>query len=352
MARDKLTAGMATVIWEQVTDKAVTTPPPAAMKAAKDLLTLYVEANGSVADIVATDGFDDGDWHLGIRLAINALGLPDRNAKLGRGISVPLFRVKLEGDELVWDGGWRLPERRQKRKNPTDFDPDDAKQYGRYAYRMGISAAKAVEDARAAGVPQRLLTQVAEGWGKEREDTVHGGFVDSDAVGNPSPKLFRDVSGGLGQKPHVKSVAETRAILARIKDRCSPACPGWSVFNEHEGRPEIQVCDECNSELPKAIRLSDDDVAQLPEAQKALREAVERSMEHNPRRKGGSRSSVTLDGEPLLIGDEVIVPADREHGVRGGRGTVVKLMPGQSWNVTVRTADDEYNMNAGRLRRA
>lgn len=99
--------------------------------------------------------------------------------------------------------------------------------------------------------------------------------------------------------PHTKSVVETRAILARIKDRCSPSCPGWGIFNEHDGRPEIQVCDECMSELPRALRLSDDDVSQLAEAQKALREAVARTMHDNPGLEDLALGALALAGVSL-----------------------------------------------------
>jgi len=80
---------------------------------------------------------------------------------------------------------------------------------------------------------------------------------------------------------HVKTITEVRQILGKLKkaDRCSDDCPGWAIFNESLGRPEIQVCDECMTALPKHLRLSDDDVAQLPEARRELKEAEARVME-------------------------------------------------------------------------
>jgi hypothetical protein len=81
--------------------------------------------------------------------------------------------------------------------------------------------------------------------------------------------------------PHVKTVTEVRQILGKLKkkERCSDDCPGWAIFNESLGRPEIEVCDECMTALPKHLRLSDDDVAQLPEARRELKEAEARVME-------------------------------------------------------------------------
>jgi hypothetical protein len=98
----------------------------------------------------------------------------------------------------------------------------------------------------------------------------------------------------IDEVPHVKTVTEVRQILAKLKkkDRCSDDCPGWAIFNESLGRPEIQVCDECMTALPKHLRLSDDDVAQLPEARRELKEAEARVIEddedfveHNPERE-------------------------------------------------------------------
>ncbi len=108
---------------------------------------------------------------------------------------------------------------------------------------------------------------------------------------------------------HVKTAAETRRILASLKkaDRCSDDCPGWGIFNEHEGRPEIQVCDECMTSLPKHVRLSDDDVAQLAEARRALKAAearvLEDDYEENP------RSTFTAKGERMY--------QDIKRGYRG-----------------------------------
>jgi hypothetical protein len=62
-------------------------------------------------------------------------------------------------------------------------------------------------------------------------------------------------------------------------------------------------------------------------------------------------SVVTASWGPVHVGDVVEMPADREHGVRGGRATVVALHPGKNWDVTVESRGEEYDLNAGRLLR-
>src|SRR6185295_1510111 len=161
-------------------------PTPAAIKAAQDLARLYEEANEG--SLIGLNGFKDDDGDFGRRLAVAALHLGGATptAYLPDEVSVPIFSVRLVGHDLIWDGGWRLPER--------------------------------------------------------------------------NPRKPHDV-------PHTKTVAETRAILARIPkaERCDAGCPGWIVAETNTDRgDEIEVCDECMGALPKAIRLSDDDVAQLP----------------------------------------------------------------------------------------
>lgn len=82
--------------------------------------------------------------------------------------------------------------------------------------------------------------------------------------------------------PGTKSIVEVREILASRdpETKCHPTCQGWDVFEtnretEHEGF-EIEVCDECNSAQPKQLKLMDEDVEQLPEAQLALAKTLER----------------------------------------------------------------------------
>lgn len=99
-------------------------------------------------------------------------------------------------------------------------------------------------------------------------------------------------SGGVAKNPrapheveHTKTVAEVRQILAgptpKNARKCSDDCKGWDVFDTERGL-EIEACDDCNRLRAPALRLSDDDVAQLPEAQKALREAAAGELEENP----------------------------------------------------------------------
>ena len=65
------------------------------------------------------------------------------------------------------------------------------------------------------------------------------------------------------------SLDEIRAVLA-ARSPCFPGCPGWGVYNEDAGG-EVQVCIDCFA--GRELRLGDVDVAQLPEAQRALRRA-------------------------------------------------------------------------------
>ena len=80
-----------------------------------------------------------------------------------------------------------------------------------------------------------------------------------------------------------RTIEEVRAILARVEfncnegdDDCTPgSCKGWDVFND----TEVQVCDMCNSGRPADLKLTDDDVVQLPEAQEALKATTEEECE-------------------------------------------------------------------------
>lgn len=65
------------------------------------------------------------------------------------------------------------------------------------------------------------------------------------------------------------------ALQGTMDDRCDDGkCPGWSIFNESTGNPEIQRCDDCCPE-----HLTDDDVATLREARVALCEAWVRVLD-------------------------------------------------------------------------
>ena len=65
------------------------------------------------------------------------------------------------------------------------------------------------------------------------------------------------------------TVEEVREHLALIKHPCDPTCPGWMICDGGLGS-RIERCDACASTVPKNKRLSDEDVALLPEAQGAL----------------------------------------------------------------------------------
>lgn len=64
------------------------------------------------------------------------------------------------------------------------------------------------------------------------------------------------------------TVAEVRALLRGRTEKCHDACPGWV----------IGVIDHCAAYGGYSERLTDEDVAELDEAQAALREA-EREIE-------------------------------------------------------------------------
>jgi hypothetical protein len=112
--------------------------------------------------------------------------------------------------------------------------------------------------------------------------------------GDSEPALARS-------NPHEsKTLAETREILAGRTEKCYPTCQGWEVFEtDTERGDEIQVCDECMSYLPKAQRLSDDDVAQLPEAQLAL-------AKHGEAMDEAEREEV--EGQVRVIAGDEVVP--------------------------------------------
>jgi hypothetical protein len=81
------------------------------------------------------------------------------------------------------------------------------------------------------------------------------------------------------------STTATRFALACRDGDCQgleltdpDACPGWAIMEGGDGEPRIEVCDDCAYGLqsgPFNIYLDDDDVALLPEAVEALREALE-----------------------------------------------------------------------------
>jgi hypothetical protein len=84
----------------------------------------------------------------------------------------------------------------------------------------------------------------------------------------------RKAKGKLDKKAaHARDVLQTRK-LAHM-ETCSPGCPGWAVFESGRGLG-IQRCDECDSIAKEEglPQLHDDEVKLLPEAQRALRQAM------------------------------------------------------------------------------
>jgi hypothetical protein len=74
------------------------------------------------------------------------------------------------------------------------------------------------------------------------------------------------------------TIDDVRAALSKRTEDCNgyplphpDGCPGWAVMYSNRDI-EIQRCDECCRALERdhGIELTDDDVAQLPEAIKAL----------------------------------------------------------------------------------
>lgn len=293
--RMEILEGMADALWRHVSPRGG--KPPAArtrhggirggapMMAARDLADLYEDGNdASLEDLLSRSLYSSRDatafGQVLARAALGAVRLPPADV-----IKVPRFSVWMEKDHLVWDGDIEGHfAAHPRRVNPRDWDRDGARGYGRYAYRMGRMLSQALADARKEGVPERLMGDVQDGWAAERADLAKNPkrTKTQDYTMHDRSELEGKPSHSFESAPHTKSLAEVRQLLARRRQKCHRDCPGWAVFETVRG-DEIQVCDECNTLQPKAVRLSDDDVAQLPEAQKALREVVAEDLEENPR---------------------------------------------------------------------
>ena len=74
-----------------------------------------------------------------------------------------------------------------------------------------------------------------------------------------------------------RSLTAVRVILALRQERCAPNCPGWFVATPDNRGPEVQRCDECVATNNLGDYLTDDDVAQLPEARVALASMLKES---------------------------------------------------------------------------
>jgi len=83
----------------------------------------------------------------------------------------------------------------------------------------------------------------------------------------------REARRAMRRRNPARSVAEVRELLnlRRPKDKCSKDCPGWIVSESNEYGLVVESCDECNHKLPDAIKVTDFDVEQLPEAKAELR---------------------------------------------------------------------------------
>lgn len=256
--------------------------PRAAVAAAKDLEAIYVSLNGkTLRQLYAMDGGNDaGDF--GYRLAWQALHAKDDLRKMNQlgsaAIKVPHFIVMLVGNELTWEGG-------------TEDAP--GKLFGRKERVNPYSEAQLDEDLGIESNPRRRRG----GWVIHKIGTPEypddsslywseeeGAYLDYMAATRYTTKPSAIRGGELepfggkrnpcGSNP-TKTVAETRKLLAARPWKCSPTCPGWAVFDEGTDRVAIQRCDECMEEVPKHLRVSDDDVAQLPEAKAELTAAME-----------------------------------------------------------------------------
>jgi hypothetical protein len=71
------------------------------------------------------------------------------------------------------------------------------------------------------------------------------------------------------------TVTEIQLKFAQ-RSPCDPGCPGWAVFETGDSTLEIEACDDCWHDVNNP--LTDDEAAQLPEAQYAL--GVEVGVRH------------------------------------------------------------------------
>ncbi len=75
-----------------------------------------------------------------------------------------------------------------------------------------------------------------------------------------------------------RSPEDTRRLLGSIppEERCSEGCRGWVVAESDLYGTQIEACDDCCRYLRRdpASRVCDEDVAELPEAQSSLADAI------------------------------------------------------------------------------
>lgn len=103
----------------------------AAKRAAKDLEDLYVNANNGrslkqLQKLQGTTHARNDAGIFGFMLVENALDITGERERDGRldtisgGVKVPEFTVKLDGDELVWEGDQQGSKRARRNPSPTD----------------------------------------------------------------------------------------------------------------------------------------------------------------------------------------------------------------------------------------
>lgn len=96
------------------------------------------------------------------------------------------------------------------------------------------------------------------------------------------------------------TIKKTRALLADRAYRCDPGCRGWDVYDE-DTKPSVHLCQPCQARNPSLARMTDEDVAALPEAREELAAARRRLRDGQAKPKpgaacaGGCKAGVVLD---------------------------------------------------------
>lgn len=128
--------------------------------------------------------------------------------------------------------------------------------------------------------------------------------------------------------PGAMSPDVVRSIVAARTERCSRGCPGWAVFDGDH----IEACDECNSYARDsgARTVTDDDVAGLPEAQRALQRELAQSNPATLTAKG-KRMYKAIEKGYRKVGEtkakEVAARTVLSRARQGGRGLVKTNSP-------------------------
>ena len=72
----------------------------------------------------------------------------------------------------------------------------------------------------------------------------------------------------------IRSIPTVRQILRKLTWRCDDNCRGWIIADSDQRGLEVQRCDDCCATRSKEEALCDEEVAQLPEAQRALKRII------------------------------------------------------------------------------